>query len=71
MPDAAFGRGRAAPAWVDTVLRSDMVQVKWADSWDPVDTLRDNPQLIKMLTEFSKGQWARNALPPLRLFGKR
>ena len=59
------------PPGFDTVSRSDMVQVKWVDSWEPVETLQDNPRLVKMLTEFSKEQWARNALPPLRLFGKR
>ena len=36
-----------------------------------METLKDNPKLLQMLTEFSRAQWARNALPPVRLYGPR
>ena len=48
-----------------------MARLTWEDSWEPVETLNDNPVLLNMLTKFCTEQRARHALPPLRLFGAR
>jgi hypothetical protein len=55
----------------DMEQRAQMVRVTWKHSWEPVETLKDDPELLRMLTKLSAERRVRNALPPLRLYGAR